>query len=182
LRIIEDETRQCQRIVQGLLDLARPPRLDRTEVDLAELARDAALRLQETGKLDGIRVEPPPETTHAMAFGDEAKLRQVVVNLLINAVEATQPPGAVTLQTASEDEMVLLAVTDTGCGNPSEVLPRVFDPFFTTKPKGTGLGLAVSQAIVDAHGWRLDIASQPERGTRATLHLPRSSSSKETAE
>ncbi|MBC7173427.1 MAG: HAMP domain-containing protein, partial [Polyangiaceae bacterium] len=159
LRIIEDEAMQCQRIVEGLLDLARPPRLQRSQVDVAELARDAVERLMESGKLEGIHVEAPTAAERAPAWGDEAKLRQVITNLLVNAAEATPATGAISIEASADSETSLLVVRDSGAGIPADVLPRVFDPFFTTKPKGTGLGLAVSQAIVEAHGGSLDLAA-----------------------
>ncbi len=175
LRIIDDEARQCQRIVQGLLDLARPQRRDPVPVDLAELARDAVSRLDELGKLAGISVETPPAGSGAVAHGDESKLRQVVSNIITNAVEAT-PGGTIRIEAVSGDGQARLVVTDTGKGIPAEIMPRIFDPFFTTKASGTGLGLAIAQAIVDAHAGRLEIQSSPEHGTRVALTLPRSPS------
>jgi two-component system, NtrC family, sensor kinase len=171
LRIIEDEAVQCQRIVQGLLDLARPPRLDLGDVDLGELARDAVDRLRDTGRLDGVKVRTP-EHAPVITWADEAKLRQVVTNVLLNAAEATPQGGVVTVEAASLPDAGVLVVQDAGPGIPAEMLPRVFDPFFTTKPRGTGLGLAVSQAIMDAHGGRIEIDSAPGRGTRVTLRVP----------
>jgi len=175
LRIIDDEARQCQRIVQGLLDLARPQHRDPVPVDLAELARDAVSRLDELGKLGGISVATPPAGSAAIANGDESKLRQVVSNIITNAVEAT-PGGTIRIEALTDDSHARLVVTDTGQGIPIEHMPRIFDPFFTTKASGTGLGLAIAQAIVDAHGGRLEVQSAPEHGTRVALTLPRSPS------
>ncbi len=176
LKIIEDEALQCQRIVQGLLDLARSPRRETEAVDLVDLARDAVERLRESGKLDGVRVEAPAATVQALARGDEAKLRQVILNLVLNAVEAAagagRPDGRVTLSATTHAGEAVLEVADTGPGMTPEVRARAFDPFFTTKPKGTGLGLAIAHAIVDAHDGRIEIDSEPEQGTRVSLRLP----------
>lgn len=179
LRTIDDEIRQCQRIVQGLLELGRPLRLDVTRVDLAELAREALARLQESGRIiKGVRIEPPPgPATPVEVDGDETKLRQVVYNLLLNAVEAMPNEGTVTIKAFQEGNQALLRISDTGSGIPSEVLPHLFEPFFSTKPKGTGLGLVTSQSIVDAHGGRIDIRSEPGQGTCVILHLPVASQS-----
>lgn len=106
------------------------------------------------------------------AWADEARLLQVVVNLLTNAVEATGPGGAVRVETGIDGDVAVLVVADTGAGIAPDLLPRVCEPFFTTKPKGTGLGLAISQALVDAHGGTLSIASGAG-GTVVTLRLPR---------
>jgi signal transduction histidine kinase len=173
LRIIEDEAHQCQRIVEGLLTLARTPKLHLSEVDLAELAGEAIERLKETGKLDGLRVETASSNTSVHAWGDEAKLRQVIANVLVNAAEATTVPGAIRVDAANEGDSALLQVTDTGPGIPKDVRPRIFDPFFTTKPTGTGLGLAISQAIIEAHGGTIEIHSEEGSGTRVTIRMPR---------
>jgi signal transduction histidine kinase len=181
LRIIEDESRQCQRIVQGLLDLSRPQRLDRAEVDLGELAREAVARLRESGRLEGIDVATPPATEHATAWADEARLRQVVTNIVLNAGEATPRGGSVAIATSEQGGEAVLSVEDSGPGIPGDVVPRVFDPFFTTKASGTGLGLAVSQAIMDAHGGSIEIDSAQGTGTRVVLRLPRAPASQGTA-
>lgn len=173
LRIIEDEARQCQRIVEGLLELARPVKLNTADVDVADLARDAIERLREAGKLDSLRVEPPVAGTRALACGDEAKLRQVISNVLVNAAEATQAAGSIRVDAENNGEDVLLRVTDEGAGIPSDIRARLFEPFFTTKPKGTGLGLAISQAIVDAHHGTIEIASETGKGTSVTIRLPK---------
>lgn len=172
LSIIEDEARQCQRIVEGLLDLARPKSLELATVDLTDLATDAIERLEEAGKLDSVRVERPSAVSSPVASGDEAKLRQVISNLLVNAVEATPENGTVTVAVDTDGDDVTLTVSDTGSGVPSDLAEKIFDPFFTTKAKGTGLGLPISQAIMEAHGGRLTIESAPGRGTRAIVSLP----------
>ena len=181
LRIIEDEARQCQRIVEGLLDLARPPNLQMAEVDLADLARDAIERLGETGRLDGLHIESPALGSRALLWGDEAKLRQVIANVLVNAAEATKEPGAIRIEARSNGESVVLRVADEGAGIPSAARSRLFEPFFTTKPKGTGLGLAISQAIVEAHGGTIEITSEESNGTTVTIRLPQDACSADGA-
>jgi signal transduction histidine kinase len=173
LQIIEDETRQCQRIVNALLDLARPPRLECERVDLAVVAREAANRLRETRVSNGAEINISSTETPAYVWGDPAKLRQVVSNVLINALEASAADGRVNVRVSANGDTVSLAVADSGAGVPADVLPQVFDPFFTTKPQGAGLGLAISQAIADAHGGRLELQSDPGKGTVVALHLPR---------
>jgi two-component system, NtrC family, sensor kinase len=168
LQIIDDEVNQCRRIVQDLLDLARPPRLELDAVDLAEVAADAVQRLRETDRLRDVAVELP--AGRAVVRGDEAKLRQVVVNVLVNAVEAAT--GKVTLVAETADGGGALRVVDDGPGMAPDVLAHVFEPFFTTKRGGTGMGLAIAQAIVDAHGGRIELTSRPGAGTRVSIWLP----------
>jgi signal transduction histidine kinase len=172
LRILEEETRQCQRIVEGLLDLSRAPRLADGPVDLGELARDAVERLEEAGRLEGRLVEVPDGTRRVFARGDEAKLRQVVFNIVLNAAEAVPEGGSIRLLTSQTSGEVVLTVADSGPGIPEEIVPRLFDPFVTTKRKGTGLGLAISQSIVEAHGGHIEIQSRPNEGTRVAVRLP----------
>jgi two-component system, NtrC family, sensor kinase len=172
LHVIEDEARQCQRIVQGLLDLARPMQLDITRIDLADIVCDAVERLKGSGKLDALEIQQIPQDIHLTAYGDETKIRQVVFNIILNAAEAMPSGGHLGIQMELENEAARLSVTDTGPGIPADVLPYVFDPFFTTKPRGAGLGLVTSQAIVDAHGGSIDIQSRPGKGTSVILRLP----------
>ncbi len=138
LRTIDDEIHQCQRIVQGLLELGRPLRLDVTRVDLVELAWEALGRLQESGQIKGVRFDGPASTTPIMINGDETKLRQVAYNLLLNAIEATLGKGTVTIEVSQEGHRALLRVTDTGSGISPDVLAHLFEPFFRPNRRGAG--------------------------------------------
>jgi signal transduction histidine kinase len=103
-----------------------------------------------------------------------AKINQVVLNLLANAIDACAEGGCVTVRTSRADAEVVIDVVDTGRGIPAEIRPRIFDPFFTTKPvgKGTGLGLSISYAIAQEHGGTIEVDSTPGQGARFTLRLP----------
>ena len=103
-----------------------------------------------------------------------SQINQVFLNLLVNASQAIDGQGSITLRTGHSGDSVWIAVSDTGCGIAPEILPRIFDPFFTTKPvgKGTGLGLSVSYGIVDKHGGRIEVDSAPGRGATFTIRLP----------
>jgi two-component system, NtrC family, sensor kinase len=103
-----------------------------------------------------------------------ARLNQAVLNLLMNAAQAIAGTGSVTVSTHRDAHAVRIAVADTGNGIPPSLHERVFEPFFTTKPsgQGTGLGLSVVREIVEQHGGRVDLSSQPGLGTTVTLHLP----------
>jgi signal transduction histidine kinase len=173
LRIAEDEAKQCQRIVQALLDLGRPVALRPSLVNLAELACEAIDRLSEAGKLDERKVAKPDLDRGAVVRGDPAALRQVISNLVLNAVEATGDSGSITVTVRPTGAELELEVRDDGRGLPPDVSERVFEPFFTTKAGGTGLGLAISQAIATAHHGKLELHSSPGRGTRACLRMPR---------
>jgi signal transduction histidine kinase len=170
LRIIEDESLRAQEIVEGLLDLSRPLATAPEPVDLKELCDEATTRLAETGRLSGATVEVSGLATVA---GHPQKLRQVMLNLIKNGAEAAGPGGTIRVglsqPPAGGAEIV---VSDTGPGLPAEAGRRLFEPFFTTKPAGTGLGLAVSLGIVQAHGGTLEADSPAAGGARFIIRLP----------
>ena len=103
---------------------------------------------------------------------DPEKIRQVLINLLENALDASPPGEEVTLKAQSNDQNLIIEVSDHGKGIPLENLDRIFIPFFTTKPKGTGLGLAVSRRIVEEHGGELSVQSTPKESTTFSLKIP----------
>jgi signal transduction histidine kinase len=169
LAVVEEEALRCKDIVAGLFELSRPTFMP-APVDLRELCDDVAVGLRATAQPGATRLSVDGA---AEALGDRHKLRQVLFNLMKNAVEAAGPTGEVDVAVGSAGELVEVAVSDSGAGIPPDARARVFEPFFTTKPSGTGLGLAVSRAIARAH--RGDIAfEQRERGGAVfILRLPR---------
>ena len=176
LRIIEDEVHQSQTIVQGLLDLARPVRLSSAEVELGQLAKDTAMRLEESGAIDGIEVRFR-DSTPVTVIADESKVRQIATNLLTNAVEAARDPQAsaqvVEIAWCARDGRAWLQIEDRGPGIPTETMVRVFEPFFTTRPKGHGLGLAIARTLAHAHGGDVTLEARGDGGgTKASLSLP----------
>ncbi len=169
LAIIEDETLRCKEIVEGLLDLSRPLGAPRQPVDLRELCDDVVARLADSKALDGVSLTVRGGAT---ALGHPQKLRQVLLNLLKNAAEAAGSGGRVDVRLASSEDDATVSVADTGPGIERRTHDRLFEPFFTTKPHGTGLGLAVSQAIANAHDGVIEVGSAPGGGALFTLRLP----------
>ncbi|WP_034058881.1 ATP-binding protein, partial [Pseudomonas aeruginosa] len=104
-----------------------------------------------------------------------SQINQVLLNLLTNAAQAMERFGRILLKSWADERQVFLSVQDNGKGMPAEVLGRIFDPFFTTKPmgQGTGLGLSISYKIIQQHGGTIRVASEPGRGTRFLISLPR---------
>lgn len=176
LRIIEDEVHQSQTIVQGLLDLARPVRLDKSDVDLGQLARDTVERLEESGAVQGGEIRYG-DASPVSVMADESKLRQIATNLLMNAVEAARDPQAhapvVAITWRTRDGRAYLHIDDRGPGISPDVMTRVFEPFFTTRAQGHGLGLAIARTLAHAHGGDVVLEPGPDGvGTRASLSLP----------
>lgn len=169
----EDGLRRIQRIVADLRDFAR---LDVRGLEQADLNADVATTLhiarglaEQRGIVLTADLQPlPPVVCYP------AKVNQVVLNLLTNAIDACPSGGTVTVATRSVPKGVEIHVTDTGSGVPPEIRDRIFDPFFTTKPpgQGTGLGLSISHGIVADHGGRIELDSPPGGGAHFTVYLP----------
>ena len=171
-------------VISNLLCFAGRPAPHFQQVDLARVIDDARLfalhRLQE----NRIHFTQSIEALPAAIWGDPQLLRQILLNLILNAVDAMPEGGTLEITAAPyrgtsdlprhllEGRAIVMTVTDTGVGIPPAVLPRIFDPFFTTKVKGTGLGLAVVQNAVSAYGGVVRVTSQPQRGACFTLVLP----------
>jgi signal transduction histidine kinase len=151
LDVIEEEALLCRRIVDGLLDLARPQTLSLEQVDLDALIGDCIERLRAAGKLSGCRIEPPRADPSHRLEADPGKLRQVLLNVITNAAEASAPDGRVSVHIEAGEDDVTVDVKDSGPGLAPEIRAKVFEPFVTTKKGGVGLGLAIAHAIVDAH-------------------------------
>ena len=172
-----DRTRDgLGRIQQIVKDLRIFARLDEgilNEVDLNEGVSSTITIVQGHAKKKRVQIEKDLGPLPAMTcFG--AKLNQVVMNLVMNAIDACPEGGTVTVRTRAEDDGVRLDVVDTGSGIPPEIRERIFDPFFTTKPVGvgTGLGLSISYGIVQDHGGKIEVDSTPGQGSRFTVRLP----------
>lgn len=180
LTIIRDQTRRIAQVVRQLLDLARTNGICRQPVDLAQVFSDVSELIEVEASRNGVSVKivaGPP----ACVEGDKDMLRQVFLNLCINAIQAMPGGGHLRLechpdgQSKNDREFIVASVSDSGPGIAPEHLPQIFDPFFTTKDvgQGTGLGLAVSRRIVEDHGGWIAAANQPvDRGAIFTVFLP----------
>ena len=171
---VEVQGRRIADIVQGLLGFARPQPPERGLLDLRQLVRDTlALMAHDLGR-SGVRSELRFAAAVPAVLADAKQIQQVLVNLFTNAMQAMDPAGGGPLLVSVEPgaDSVCVEVRDSGSGIPAEALPRIFDPFFSTKPNGSGLGLSVSYAIVQAHGGNLTVRSTPQVGTIFALTLP----------
>ncbi|MBN1608361.1 MAG: HAMP domain-containing protein [Polyangiaceae bacterium] len=168
------EALRCRDIVRRLLDFARRRPPAKRATDLNQLVKHVIQLLERQKALGHVRVvrRLAPELPTVML--DSSQFHQVLVNLVVNAAEATPAGGTITVVTAASPDGagIHLDVSDTGSGVPPEVRSHIFDPFFTTKTMGTGLGLPVAWGIVQQHGGRLSFVTTAERGTTFTVELP----------
>ncbi len=172
------ECRRCRDIVRSMLSFSRPHTLAFSPVCLNEVVTDtlSILRshLEERGK-QGLSLTVNLFNGLPTVPGDEAQLKQVLLNILVNSMDAIPGQGEITITTHPEnDNTVNLSVEDTGCGIPPENMDKLFNPFFTTKPvgKGIGIGLAACYSIVREHHGVIEVASEVGLGTHFTVKLP----------
>jgi PAS domain S-box-containing protein len=175
---LEEIVRQalrCKQITRGLLDLARQKQARREPCDLNRLVEQTARLFEQRGREREITFGVVLDPSISEVATDEAMVRQVLDNLLSNALDAVGERGQVTVTTALEGERVRIEVADTGSGIQSDTLARIFDPFFTTKDpgSGSGLGLAISLTFAEELGGALTVESKPGVGSCFRLWLPR---------
>ena len=171
-QIVVNEVDRLNRVVNEFLDYARPAPLKREPVLLSGLLDSCLELLAPVIKQAGVTVKRAyPEREHKVN-ADPNQLRQVFLNLILNAVQAMCSGGEVALDLKQEGGYTRVSVRDTGPGIPSDKLRQVFEPFYSTKPGGTGLGLPIAQRIVTEHGGRLEIACATNAGTAAEVVLP----------
>ena len=169
---VTDGFRRVARIVTGLLNVNRPS-MESTELLMNEVVRDAFALVGHQVDVKNISVRWHLEPELRRVLGDERKLQQVFLNVLLNAVDSMERNGELTIATSNEERDVRIDLQDTGCGIDEESLPYIFDPFFTTKEKnGTGLGLFVSHMIVREHGGKVEVRSVRGEGTTVSIFLP----------
>ena len=175
LEKIEQQTFRAAKIVNSLLNLARPSGGETGPVDLNMVIGDILSLLEHQFKTSRVQVHRDLTTEPVVVRGIEFKLQQVFLNLFLNARDAMPKGGSLSVSTRVDETQATVVVADTGLGIRSEHLSRIYDPFFTTKPegRGTGLGLSVTYGIVQEHDGTLTCDSDVGKGTRFTLVLPR---------
>lgn len=174
--IILKECHRCQKIIQTLLTFSRPVSSAFSPLALNQVVTDT-LRLVDhhLRKRDGLKIHLKLEDELPLIYGDESQLKQVILNLLVNALDAIEGGGTISIQTnAINGNEICLCIEDTGCGIPLENLDKMFEPFFTTKPvgRGIGIGLASCYNIVQDHGGEITVTSELGKGSRFTVCLP----------
>ncbi len=174
LEKIERQTFRAAKIVNGLLNLARPAQVDSGPCDINAVINDVLSLLEHQFRTGSIQVRKELAATAPLVQGIEHKLQQVFLNLFLNSRDAMPKGGWLTIVTREDRNGATVEVADTGAGIPAEQLSRIYDPFYTTKEigKGTGLGLSITYGIIQEHGGTITCDSVVGQGTRFTIRLP----------
>ena len=172
LNIAKGEINRLDYIISQFLQAIRPTRPELKPVSLNDIVADTILLLDPEITNRGITLEHHFANDLPTAPLDAAQVKQALVNLIKNAVQAMTQEGTLTLTTLADDEGVWVHVADTGGGIPQEEINRIFQPYFTTKEKGSGLGLMIVQRIVREHGGRIELESNTGQGTTFRLWFP----------
>lgn len=184
--LVIGETKRCAAIIKRLLDFAREKMPEKRFTDLNEVMEDTVRLVERPSHLHDIEIGLDLDRTLPQLWIDADQIKQVVMNLLVNAQHAIEEKGTITIRTrrspdqkapapgAEPQPMVEISIADTGCGISEANLQRIFDPFFTSKAvgKGTGLGLSVSHSVVEAHGGLIEVDSEVGVGSTFRVYLP----------
>lgn len=166
------EIAQINRILTDLLETARPRPPEMRASDLNTTVEHAVMLAKQQVLSKPIKIELEKSPALQVVEHDSDQIHQVLLNLLLNAVQAIEGPGSIKVQIQSEDDFAAISVTDTGRGIPPEHLPNIFRPFYTTKGNGTGLGLSLARRIVEEHRGRIEVTSEVGKGTIFRVLLP----------
>jgi PAS domain S-box-containing protein len=179
LRIIDEESKRCEKIIRNLLQFARPKSTDFCPTDVKQIVEKTLGLVTNHLYKQKIETITQIEDNLPKIYADPQELEQVLVNLYFNAIDAMPDGGALTvgaklgLGTSGVPQEVIISVSDTGFGIPPEDLPKIFQPFFTARKKsGLGLGLPICDRIIKNHGGRIKVESQPGQGTTFEIYLP----------
>lgn len=165
------EIERVERLIAALLNFSTPPKTTFREGDLNRVLQDTLLLLRRECERQRVALAFTPAEVPPFSF-DIEKIKQALLNLVKNALEAMPAGGTITVTTGAGNGFATIAVNDTGPGIAEADLPQIFEPFFTRKGAGTGLGLSITQRVVEEHRGRITVASESGRGTTFTIYLP----------
>jgi signal transduction histidine kinase len=172
LQEVQQEILRIKNILSDLLDYARPKLPEFLQADLNVTAERAASLARQQVLSRPVQIDVVKDGSLPAVEHDPAQIQQVLLNLLLNGIQALDGKGEIRVELACESDYAVVRVKDTGKGIAPERLANIFRPFYTTKGGGTGLGLSLSRRIVEGHGGKIDVTSTPGQGTEFTVRLP----------
>ena len=173
------EVERLKGLLTAFLEFARPQPPRRAASDVILLLQSVAKLASETATMSNVDLQVESKGDLPPVSVDQEQIKQVLLNLVINAVQAMPTGGQITLRTVQDSDIVRIEIEDQGTGIPSEDLERIFDPFFTTRSNGTGLGLSIAYQIVSQHGGHITARQNAERGMTFAVILPVSNAAAE---
>ncbi len=173
LKSIISEVDRVAKLTEEYLQFSRLPDADPQRGDLINLVQEVVEFIEPEASSRGIQIVSEYETDAMELVFDAQQMRQVLMNIFKNALEAMRRGGILTVRVQDSHSKVVIAISDTGEGIPEKVQDKIFQPFYTTKDMGTGLGLAISQQVIHEHGGTIEFESEPGKGTTFYLHLPK---------
>jgi signal transduction histidine kinase len=166
------EAHRLNSIVEEFLSLARPVKIKAEALPVPEILKELAALQESRARESNVQIQINAARNLPPLSADPSHLTQVLLNLMLNGLQAMPEGGTLTLEAKTSNGNFLIAVTDTGSGIAPDNLPRIFEPYFTTSAKGTGLGLAISRGIIEDHGGRITVTSKVGQGARFEISLP----------
>ncbi|HEV8292586.1 MAG TPA: ATP-binding protein, partial [Tepidisphaeraceae bacterium] len=173
LKICERETGRLREILDDFLRYAGKIELQRTRIELNRMCEDLVDFFLPQAQLARVQLRLKRAPTDVAVMADERLLKQAVLNLILNAVQAMPSGGELILTVSDGNDEAVVEVIDTGSGIDPEAISRIFDAYYSTKKSGTGLGLAMTRRIAEEHGGRVMVSSEVGKGSSFALHLPK---------
>jgi signal transduction histidine kinase len=173
LEILEEEITRLDRLIQTFLDFARPPRPDKRPLEVQAVLSQTVQFVSVRAEAHGVHIDCQLPAQPVAIEADLGQLRQVFLNLLLNALDAVREGGKVWVDVShTPDSKLIIRVSDNGCGLPADLGARIFEPFVSTKETGLGLGLSICKRIIEDHGGSLTASNRPEGGAVFSIELP----------
>ena len=173
LETLQSETERLQILLDNFLKLVSGHEINTRPVDISNVVRHLVEFFTPQAEELAIRMRMLLSDQELICELDESLIQQALLNLCLNALQAMPSGGELIVETTAEDEWARIDVTDTGIGIAAEVLDKLFKPFFSTRKGGSGLGLSVTRRIVSEHGGTIEVHSEPGKGSRFSVRLPR---------
>ena len=172
IQILLKESDRLNHIVQEFLGFAQPKQPELHETDVNEAIESVLILTTQEARKSGVAIKRRLDASIGKRNLDAGLLKQAFLNIILNAIQAMPAGGTLTVESGLRNNTIEVKITDTGIGIPEENRKKLFSPFFTTKKNGTGLGLAITYRIIENHRGRIDVTSEPGKGTTFTVKIP----------